>query len=134
MSAFVHRNDLKIYFSKFGEVVDVYIPKDKTTGAQKRFAFVTFNEIRMARAALASFEGHVLNDGSVLQVMPAEPRPLCVADQGVYAQRAETGVFAPVVAGELNLTETDAFAPSADGTESLTELLAVALSLLTDSF
>jgi RNA recognition motif-containing protein len=68
------RQDLKVYFSLFGEVIDVYIPKDKATGSQKRFAFVTFREVRQARAALAH-ETHYLADGSCMQVMPAEARP-----------------------------------------------------------
>jgi RNA recognition motif. (a.k.a. RRM, RBD, or RNP domain) len=68
------RQDLKVYFTQFGEVIDVYIPKDKATGSQKRFAFVTFREVRQARAALAN-EMHYLADGSCMQVMPAEARP-----------------------------------------------------------
>ena len=107
-SAFVHRNDLKIYFSRFGEVTDVYIPKDKASGQQKRFAFVTFKELRMARAVLAHLDAHVLADGSLLQVMPAEARP------------------------SSGLSPAPTVASSDDGDQSLHELLAVALSLLTE--
>ncbi|KAF4670611.1 hypothetical protein FOL47_001934 [Perkinsus chesapeaki] len=67
------RMDLRTYFNTFGEVTDVYIPKDKATGAQRRFAFVTFREVRSARAALGAGR-HVLHDQEV-QVMPAEARP-----------------------------------------------------------
>ena len=82
------RQDLKVYFTQFGEVMDVYIPKDKTTGSQKRFAFVTFKEVRQARAALAN-ETHYLADGSCMQVMPAEARP---SSRG---SEAESMFFAP---------------------------------------
>ena len=71
----VTRLDLKNYFGQFGEVIDVYIPKDKLTGAQKRFAFVTFREVRSARTALAH-DLHYFQDGSCMQVMPAEARPM----------------------------------------------------------
>ncbi|KAF4753603.1 hypothetical protein FOZ63_032387 [Perkinsus olseni] len=67
------RMDLRTYFNSFGEVTDVYIPKDKATGAQRRFAFVTFRDVRSARAALGAGR-HVLQDQEV-QVMPAEARP-----------------------------------------------------------
>lgn len=67
------RLDLRAYFNNFGEVTDVYIPKDKATGAQRRFAFVTFRDVRSARAALGA-STHVIHDQEV-QVMPAEARP-----------------------------------------------------------
>ncbi len=35
-------DDLKQHFSKFGEVVDVYLPIDKATGKSKGIAFITF--------------------------------------------------------------------------------------------
>ena len=77
LSLTVHRNDLKLFFSQYGEVTDVYVPKDKTTGTQKRFAFVTFKEVYMARQALeCAHLARLPVDGSLIQVMPAEARPL----------------------------------------------------------
>ncbi|EER08887.1 RNA-binding protein, putative [Perkinsus marinus ATCC 50983] len=58
------RLDLRAYFNNFGEVTDVYIPKDKATGAQRRFAFVTFRDVRSARAALGAGT-HVIHDQEV---------------------------------------------------------------------
>lgn len=79
------RTALRNYFSQFGLVTDVYIPKDKVTGEQKKFAFVTFGNVDSARAAISFGETHRLVyidrissmlTTAPLQVMPAEPRPL----------------------------------------------------------
>ena len=39
-----HANEigLKHYFSNYGHVIDVYLPKDPTTGAFRGFAYVKF--------------------------------------------------------------------------------------------
>jgi RNA recognition motif-containing protein len=79
------RTSLRNYFSQFGVVTDVYIPKDKVTGEQKKFAFVTFADVEAARNAIVSVDSHrlvhidrvsSLLTTSPLQVMPAEPRPM----------------------------------------------------------
>ena len=79
------RTALRNYFSQFGLVTDVYIPKDKVTGEQKKFAFVTFANVDSARAAISFGETHRLVyidrlsnmlTTAALQVMPAEPRPV----------------------------------------------------------
>jgi len=78
------RTALRNYFSQFGLVTDVYIPKDKVTGEQKKFAFVTFGSVDSARSAISFGETHRLVyidrmsnmlTTAALQVMPAEPRP-----------------------------------------------------------
>lgn len=80
----INRADLRNYFQQFGLVTDVYIPKDKITGEQKKFAFVTFANVDSARSAISFGDVHrliyidrmsnVINTVP-LQVMPAEPRP-----------------------------------------------------------
>ena len=80
----INRADLRNYFQQFGLVTDVYIPKDKITGEQKKFAFVTFANVESARSAISFGDVHrliyidrmtnVINT-IPLQVMPAEPRP-----------------------------------------------------------
>lgn len=80
----INRADLRNYFQQFGLVTDVYIPKDKITGEQKKFAFVTFASVESARSAISFGDVHrliyidrmtnVINT-IPLQVMPAEPRP-----------------------------------------------------------
>jgi hypothetical protein len=80
----INRTDLRNYFQQFGLVTDVYIPKDRITGEQKKFAFVTFANIESARAAISFGDVHRLiyidrlTNGittAPLQVMPAEARP-----------------------------------------------------------
>ena len=81
----INRADLRNYFQQFGLVTDVYIPKDKITGEQKKFAFVTFANVESARSAISFGDVHrliyidrmtnVINTVP-LQVMPAEPRPI----------------------------------------------------------
>ena len=34
---------LKAYFEKYGKIVDIYIPKNRETGAKRGFAFLKFN-------------------------------------------------------------------------------------------
>ena len=91
----INRADLRNYFQQFGLVTDVYIPKDKITGEQKKFAFVTFANVDSARSAISFGDVHRLiyidrmtNVISTvpLQVMPAEPRPTAPhgAIQGMF--------------------------------------------------
>lgn len=84
------RTALRNYFSQFGLVTDVYIPKDKVTGEQKKFAFVTFAGVDAARSAISHGDTHRLVyidrmtsmlTTAALQVMPAEPRPVTATPQ-----------------------------------------------------
>ena len=81
----ISRTDLRNYFSQFGLVTDVYIPKDKVTCEQKKFAFVTFATVDCARSAISFGDTHRLIyvdrltnvlSTAPLQVMPAEARPM----------------------------------------------------------
>jgi hypothetical protein len=47
---------VKAHFGQFGEVVDVYFPKDRATGQLKTFCFVTFGNQAGADSALAHCE------------------------------------------------------------------------------
>lgn len=83
------RNELRSYFSMFGEVVDVYIPKDRVTMTSKSFAFITFRDCSACRVVL-SFADHAvpfMGGYWPLQIAPAEPRPVSqrasVVDSGV---------------------------------------------------
>ena len=51
---------LKDTFSKFGNVSDCFIPKDRETGKAKGFGFVTFEDKRDADEAVAELNGFAL--------------------------------------------------------------------------
>jgi len=100
----INRTDLRNYFQQFGLVTDVYIPKDRLTGEQKKFAFVTFESVDSARAAISFGDVHwliyidrltnVINT-TPLQVMPAEARP-STASSGATTGGSGTPVLGPL--------------------------------------
>jgi RNA recognition motif-containing protein len=52
--------DLKDVFSKYGEVKDIYLPKDRASGRPRGFAFVRYAEQSEADAAVAAEQGAML--------------------------------------------------------------------------
>lgn len=58
--------DLRMYFSKYGEVIDVFIPKP-----YRAFAFVTFADAETAQALCG--EDHIIKGASV-HVSSAVPK------------------------------------------------------------
>lgn len=70
--------ELKPVFEKFGEVGDIYIPRDRFTKESRGFAFVRFYDKRDAEDAMDRMDGYVL-DGREMRVQtarygrPAEP-------------------------------------------------------------
>lgn len=70
--------DLKPLFEKYGEVGDVYIPRDRFTKESRGFAFVRFYDKRDAEEAMDRLDGYVL-DGREVRVQlarygrPSEP-------------------------------------------------------------
>ncbi len=50
-------DSLRTAFSKFGEVTDCFIPKDRETGKLKGFAFVSFANKRGADDAVKELDG-----------------------------------------------------------------------------
>ncbi|CAF2423717.1 unnamed protein product [Rotaria sp. Silwood2] len=66
-------DDLRQYFSKYGAIKDVYIPKPA-----RSFAFVTFHDSNIVRTL---FGTHIIN-GSSVTVGPAEPKnkPSAIGD------------------------------------------------------
>ncbi|KAJ8037978.1 Serine/arginine-rich splicing factor 2 [Holothuria leucospilota] len=63
--------DLQKLFSKYGEVGDVYIPKDRRTKESRGFAFVRFYERRDAEDAMDEMDGATF-DGRDLRVQKAK--------------------------------------------------------------
>uniref|UniRef100_T1J1U9 Serine/arginine-rich splicing factor 2 n=1 Tax=Strigamia maritima TaxID=126957 RepID=T1J1U9_STRMM len=62
--------DLRRAFEKYGEVGDVYIPRDRFTRESRGFAFVRFYDKRDAEDALEAMDGQML-DGRELRVQMA---------------------------------------------------------------
>eukprot|EP00249_Psilotum_nudum_P021096 c27969_g2_i2 orf=190-1506(+) len=64
-------DDLRQHMSKFGELDDVIVMKDRLTGQSRGFGYVTFASTQVARRATAA--QHVLN-GRTLEVKVATPK------------------------------------------------------------
>lgn len=60
-------------FSKFGEIVDAFVMKDRETKRSRGFGFVTFENDGDAEAAVAAMNGVELN-GRALIVNEARPK------------------------------------------------------------
>jgi RNA recognition motif-containing protein len=60
-------------FAAFGEVGEIHIPTDRTTGQPRGFAFVTMGNSHEAAKAIAEMNGAML-DGRALRVNEAEER------------------------------------------------------------
>lgn len=71
-------DDLRRAFEKYGEVGDVYIPRDRFSKESRGFAFIRFFDKRDAEDAMDGMDGYVL-DGRELRVQmarygrPADP-------------------------------------------------------------
>jgi len=64
-SSSINAEGLRAYFSKFGEVVEAVIMRDRASGRSRGFGFITFTD--EAVADQVSLETHVL-DGRVVRV------------------------------------------------------------------
>ena len=64
-------DDLKRIFNKYGEVGDVYIPRDRFNRESRGFAFVRFFDRRDAEDAMDSLDGTIV-DGRELRVQMAK--------------------------------------------------------------
>jgi cold-inducible RNA-binding protein len=67
------RSELEQLFSEIGEVVDVFLPTDRTSGRPRGFAFVEFADGSSAIQAIERFDGHQLNNRE-LRIKEAEER------------------------------------------------------------
>lgn len=71
--------DLKPLFEKYGDVGDIYIPRDRFTKKSRGFSFVRFYDKRDAEEAMDRMNGYML-DGREMRVQlakygrPSEPR------------------------------------------------------------
>jgi len=67
------QDELQSLFSEVGQVVEVFLPNDRSTGRPRGFAFVQFAEQANAAQAIEKFDGHQLK-GRNISVRQAEER------------------------------------------------------------
>lgn len=67
--------DLRRAFEKYGDVGDVYIPRDRFTRESRGFAFVRFYDKRDAEDAMDSMDGALLDGREVRCQMARYGRP-----------------------------------------------------------
>ena len=66
--------ELRAYFSRFGELVDVMVVVNRSTGQSRGFGFVSYRSSLEANQAIAGANGTEL-DGHSIRVNQAEARP-----------------------------------------------------------
>eukprot|EP01102_Stenamoeba_stenopodia_P019404 TRINITY_DN731_c0_g1_i1.p1 TRINITY_DN731_c0_g1~~TRINITY_DN731_c0_g1_i1.p1 ORF type:complete len:418 (+),score=93.71 TRINITY_DN731_c0_g1_i1:489-1742(+) len=91
---------LRNYFSKFGEVVEAVIMRDRASGRSRGFGFITFTD--EAVADQVSLETHVL-DGRVIEAKKAVPREE-MAIRGLKTKKVFVGGL-PMSIGEDEFRE-----------------------------
>jgi len=69
----VKDEDLKEFFTPFGEVTSAKIIMDKTTGQSRGFGFVEMSDVASAKKAIAELNDAAV-DGRNLKVMEARPK------------------------------------------------------------
>jgi RNA recognition motif-containing protein len=69
----VRDEDLKGFFTPFGEVTSAKIIKDKDTGQSRGFGFVEMSDTTAAKKAIADLNDSAV-DGRNLKVMEARPK------------------------------------------------------------
>eukprot|EP00111_Clytia_hemisphaerica_P016758 TCONS_00049704-protein len=67
--------DLEKYFKKYGDVGDIYIPRDRNTQESRGFAFVRFYEERDAEDAMDGMDGKVIDGREIRVAMARYGRP-----------------------------------------------------------
>ncbi|HXK10187.1 MAG TPA: RNA-binding protein [Vicinamibacteria bacterium] len=74
MSFDTTREELQELFAQAGEITEVVLPTDRTSGRPRGFAFVSFATDEGAAAAIQKLDGHLLG-GRNLRVNEASDRP-----------------------------------------------------------
>jgi len=94
-------SDIKKIFSEWGEVGDLYIPRNYDTGKPRGFAFVRYCKIADAERALLCAHGKMLN-GRDMRVVRAnsEPRRRCIKESRNTARDACASASKENVAAE----------------------------------
>lgn len=67
--------DLRKHFEKYGDVGDVYIPRDRHTRESRGFAFVRFYDKRDAEDAMDEMDGYLFDGREIKCQMARYGRP-----------------------------------------------------------
>ena len=89
---------IKAHFSRFGDITDVYIPANPSTGKPKGMAFITFSSEADAASAVEQAEQQI--NGEACEVLKATPKPDKRGGGG--PMRREPDVADPYLAGFLH--------------------------------
>jgi RNA recognition motif-containing protein len=73
LSLNVRDEDLKGFFTPYGEVASAKVIKDRTTGESRGFGFVEMSDDAAARKAIAELNGATV-EGQNVKVMEARPK------------------------------------------------------------
>ncbi|KAF5839703.1 hypothetical protein DUNSADRAFT_132 [Dunaliella salina] len=82
-------DDLRAYFSKFGEVEDVVVMKDRITKQPRGFGFIKFQEPEAAQAAV--LQGPHQIDDRMIDCKPSVPQGQGAAGAGSRARKVFVG-------------------------------------------
>lgn len=69
----VQDNDLRDFFTPYGEVVSAKVINDRATGRSRGFGFVEMNDEEAAKRAMAELNNAMV-DGRSIKVVEARPR------------------------------------------------------------
>lgn len=67
--------DLERFFEKYGEVGDVYIPRDRYRRESRGFAFIRFYEKRDAEDAIDALDGEIIDGRQIRVTLAKYDRP-----------------------------------------------------------
>jgi RNA recognition motif-containing protein len=69
----VHDEDLRDFFTPFGDVTSAKIINDRTTGKSRGFGFVEMSDAAAAKNAIKSLDGGTV-EGRTVRVVEAKPK------------------------------------------------------------
>ena len=86
----VQDEDLKDFFSPYGEVTSAKIINDKETGKSRGFGFVEMSDDESAKKAISELDGGTV-EGRTIRVMEAKPKDQ--SDRSGNSNRSKGGSF-----------------------------------------
>ncbi|XP_047143366.1 serine/arginine-rich splicing factor 2 isoform X2 [Hydra vulgaris] len=91
LSSRINMAEMERYFKKYGELGDIYIPRDRNTHESRGFAFVRYYEERDAEDAMDSMDGKVIDGREIRVAMARYGRPSNQYDPGRRSRGGDRG-------------------------------------------